>query len=296
MKLIKKILNLIFVISPYKVISVNDKDNLLKFNSALQTFESHFTYPISTTQRFKIIHGEVDQKNYLDFFKSLGVAKFFIAIEKNNWNQKKIIVGAACAVLRKIRGKSGSLKKVWYLCDLKVIPEHQGKNVPFLLFLRIFWCSFRSRKWYGISMNSRPGNNKLASYLKRQGFSFTERTLNFYFFEAEEIIQHKSYLENALKKHGFSNFYFKDNSHLKSFQLFDVRDPSITSEWKILHMQYGKSAHFNDPVPGYVHMLATFDGSVFDTDIKALEKQPSTTATVMSKGVELPDLMLTNEV
>lgn len=296
MKLIKKLLNLIFGVSPYKVISVNNKKNLLKFNAALHAFESHFTYPISITQRFKIIHGKVDPKNYLDFFKSLGFTKFFIVIEKNNWNQKKIIVGAACAVLRKIREKSGNLKKVWYLCDLKVIPEHQGNDIPMLLFLRILWCSFRSRKWYGISMNSRPGNNKLASYLKRQGFRFTERILNFYFFEAEEIIQHKAYLENALINYGFSSFYFKDNNHLKSFQLFDVRDPSITSEWKILHMQYGKSVHFNDPVPGYIHMLATFDGSLFDTDIKALKKQPSTTATVMAKGVELPDLILTNEV
>lgn len=296
LNLIKKILNLIFGISPYKVISVNDNDNLLKLNSALQTFESHFTYPLSATQRFKIIHGGVDQKNYLDFFKSLGLPKFFIAIDKSIGNQKEIIVGAACAILRKIRGKSGSLKKVWYLCDLKVIPEHQGKNVPLLLFLRILLGSFRSRKWYGISMDSRTGNNKLANYLKRKGFSFTERILNFYFFEAEEIIKHKVHLENALKKYGFSNFYFKDNCHLKAFQLFDVSEPSITSEWKILHMQYGQSTHFNDPVPGYVHMLATFDGSLFDTDIKALEKQPSTTATVMSKGIELPDLMLTNEV
>lgn len=290
-KLFKRTFNL----SAYKVVTISN-DSLVRYNSELQTFESHFTYPISTTQRFKIVHGDGDQKGYLDFFKSLGLVKFFIALEKNHRNQKEPIVGAACAVLRKIRENSGSFKKVWYLCDLKVIPEHQGKNVPLLLFLRILRCSFHSTNWYGISMNSHPGKNKLASYLKKQGFNFKERILNFYFFEAEEIVQHRVYLEDILKKHGFSGFYFKDNRDLKSFQLFDVKDPSLTAEWKILHMQYGKSTHSYDPVSGYVHMLATFDGTLFDTHIKALEKQPSTTATVMSKGVELPDIKLTNEV
>lgn len=83
---------------------------------------------------------------------------------------------------------------------------------------------------------------------------------------------------------------------MKSFQLFDVKEPSVTSEWKILHMQYGESIDSSDPIPGYQHMLATFEGSLFDTYIKALKKQPFTKARVMSKGIELPDIMLTNEI
>lgn len=217
-------------------------------------------------------------------------------MEKNRGSQQGKIVGAACAVLRKIRDKSGFLKKAWYLCDLKVIPQHQGKNIPLLFFFRILWCSFRSTNWYGISMNSHANKNKLTNYLKMHGINFNERILNFYFFDAKEIIQHKIYLENVLKEYGFSSFYFKDNSQLKSFQLFDVKDPSSTWEWKVLHMQYGDSRRSDEPIPGYIHMLATFDGSLFDTHIKALGKQPSSTATVMSRGIELPDILLTNEV
>lgn len=164
-KALISILKQTFNLSGYKITAIDNDYKLSKFNSDLHQFESQFTYPLSSTERFKIIHGGMNQNSYLDFFKSLGLTKFFI-VQTNDGNFKEEIVGAACAVLRKIREKSGAFKKVWYLCDLKIVPKHQGKNLPLLLFLRMLLCSFRSTKWYALSMNSHYEKNKLASYLK----------------------------------------------------------------------------------------------------------------------------------
>lgn len=60
LRVLRQIFMPMFGNSPYKIISINDGDSLLKFNSELQSFESHFTYPLNATQRFKIIHGKTD--------------------------------------------------------------------------------------------------------------------------------------------------------------------------------------------------------------------------------------------
>ena len=78
----KKLLKLISNLLSYKIISINDNYNLLKFSSEseLQSFESHFTYSLTEHLRFKIIHGDGHQNGYLSFFESLGQVKFFMAL------------------------------------------------------------------------------------------------------------------------------------------------------------------------------------------------------------------------
>lgn len=293
-KLLKNILKSIFSCLQYKIISIKNKNKLQKFCYQLKIFESHFTYPLSKHQRFRIIHGNSEQ-NYLSFFESHGKPKLFIALDKHSKNPIKV-VGAACAVLQKKRDKLGVEQKVWYLCDLKVIPEHQGKGIPIMLFIRIFLASFASRKWYAISMNSQSNNNKIANKLQRLAIKFEKKILNFYFFDFDEIIEQDKSIINILKKYGYSSYSFKDNSDLKSFQIFETNSPNDISDWKILHMQFGHNNHLPNPVPGFTHMLAVFENSFFDQSLKLLDKKPSSQATVMSKNIELPDIILTNEI
>ncbi len=110
---------------------------------ALETFESSFTYPLGVHQRFGIRHSP----DYLRFFRAMGEAQSFIAIEQG------CIVGAIAVALRRLLNPDGQSLRVAYFGDLKIIPEARGGRTFIELTRRASrWVLERSSVAFSIVM------------------------------------------------------------------------------------------------------------------------------------------------
>lgn len=119
-------------------ITTNDNDLMIKFTDNLNNIAG-YQYPFGDN-KFIINFSS----NYFNFFKSIGTDGYHIVYKYNDE-----IVGSICA--RFHRGG-------WYICDLKILPEHRGNRLTFRLFTRKFIPSYiKSNKCYAISMY--PNNN-----------------------------------------------------------------------------------------------------------------------------------------
>lgn len=108
-----------------QIIPIDLKDQSLraKYSAALQAMEEIFTYPLGQSQ-FMIRHGfDHDCYDYFSYFEQLG-QPYFYALESD-----AKVIGSVCCVLREIEGQ-----KVWYICDLKVIPSAQFRKIPTLIY------------------------------------------------------------------------------------------------------------------------------------------------------------------
>lgn len=104
-------------------INLNDKEERSSFSKKLQDMEGEFSYPLGN-KTFYIKHGfNTKQYDYFSYFEQLGLPYFYV-IEKDNK-----VIGCLCFILRNIENK-----KVWYICDLKIIKEEQSKKIVFILY------------------------------------------------------------------------------------------------------------------------------------------------------------------
>lgn len=109
----------------------------------LVQFEAAFSYPLGASQRFGIRHG----RDYCRFFRAMGPAACFLAVEKS------LVVGAIAVVLRRVFHPDGSIGSAAYLCDLKIAPAERGGR----LLLRLAqhaaaWGSERTDAAFSIVM------------------------------------------------------------------------------------------------------------------------------------------------
>lgn len=128
------------------------------FQSRIADLEKGTSYPLGE-DRFEIDHGA----DYFAFFTRLGQLHYYVVLDGER------VVAVAAAILRRVPPASREKpKKVWYLCDLKVHPEYQGRYLPVSIFVHAFpklypHCSRR----YAVSMDAdseRP--NRVARMLK----------------------------------------------------------------------------------------------------------------------------------
>jgi len=134
--------------SNYKIIELNDENDLRSYNQDLKLFEGAMSqsYPLGNDS-FRICHGD----NYFDFFRRLGEINYFIINNK----QTKMVVGTACCILRTI-----DEKLFWYACDLKIDKNHRGNNLALKLFLNFFMKFFKTTtSGYLVSMD--PGSKQI---------------------------------------------------------------------------------------------------------------------------------------
>lgn len=104
-------------------VNLNDKESRKALSVKLQAMEQEFSYQLGE-QSFFIKHGFGNQVyDYFSYFEQLGTPYFF-AIEK-----EKRVIGSICFILREI-----DQKKVWYICDLKIVKEEQSKRILFMMY------------------------------------------------------------------------------------------------------------------------------------------------------------------
>lgn len=130
----------------YKFINL-DENKLELYNPNLKLFEFKMAQNYKpNSDNFIINYGN----DYFAFFKRLGDVNYII-IQHDN---EKIIIGTACAILRKYSGKKNNQIPFWYLCDLKIEKKHRGQNLTKKLF-RYMYRDFikKSQRGYLISMN-----------------------------------------------------------------------------------------------------------------------------------------------
>ena len=179
--------------SNIKVSQVNlaNKENRYYFSNKLKDMEREFSYPLGNDVFF-IKHGYKSHYDYFSFFEQLGEPYFFV-IEKESKT-----IGSICFVLREI-----SKKKVWYICDLKIIQEEQSKKIAFILYnllkdkLNDICSSF-----YFVNMSPMKNNGlfKIADKIL-QSFKMDIKPLYFYEVNKEHpYVQDKFILTNDTKK------------------------------------------------------------------------------------------------
>jgi hypothetical protein len=113
-------------------------------------------YPYGTDS-FRIDHGA----DYFAFFNRLGRVFFHAAVDGDS------VVACGCGILRSFPS-SAVLRRVWYLCDLKVHPNFRQRGIPARLFRKsLFTNLLLCRRAYTISMNPASGRNKVLDVIER---------------------------------------------------------------------------------------------------------------------------------
>lgn len=136
----------------YRVVRV-DAARRAELAPRIVALERRATYPLGD-DRFRIDHG----RDYFAFFERLGEVRFYAVLAGSE------VVAVGAGVLRTVHGH-----RAWYVCDLKVHPDHQGRRIPYLLFRSAFLRNWlRCRRGYGISMNPGDGRpNRVAAITAR---------------------------------------------------------------------------------------------------------------------------------
>lgn len=254
------------------------------FQSRIADLEKGTRYPLGE-DRFEIDHGE----DYFAFFTRLGRLHYYVALDGER------VVAVAAAILRRVPSVSREKPKpVWYLCDLKVHPEYQGRYIPVSIFVHAFPKLYpRCARGYAISMDpdsERP--NRVARMLKRfplAPMSIATR-LGIISLDAKQM----QAIEPILREH------FGCVSYLSLAGKKDIVLQSTGAPMPLLHVQFGPCAEqgFAKPLEGYVHMFCvSMDHPLLEV-LKHQAMYPSATATVVHHGMEQWDwgFILTSDI
>lgn len=159
-----------FLISEYKFEYVNESV-LNWYNNSLKQFEKKMEQRYALGDKtFTINHGD----NYFDFFKRIGKTHYYLIRHHNE------IIGTGCAIL-----KTKKAHKFWYLCDLKIDPQHRKRNLTRKLFMKMFGQFIsESSSGYLVTMNTNPMTNPVFSIFRKMttlcGFNLRYATLLIY--------------------------------------------------------------------------------------------------------------------
>lgn len=206
--------------------------NLDLWKSSLHQFEEHFTYPLGEDS-FSIDHGE----DYLAFFKRMGNAHLY-ATEKDG---KIVAVGAGIIQER---------FKAWYLCDMKVHPEHRGQKIPVKMFRRYFLpCYLKCQKGFALNMEESTGKKnpitKIMETLPWTPLKQGARIL-FYYEDAAKTLNAMDVLKSIRPGISFSS-------------LNGIKDLVLKSTSKaipLMHMEWNQKTpgNSNQPLADHLHM------------------------------------------
>ena len=254
------------------------------FQSRIADLEKGTSYPLGE-DRFEIDHGE----DYFAFFTRLGQLRYYVVLDGER------VVAVAAAILRNVPPASRQKPKtVWYLCDLKVHPEYQGRYIPVSIFVHAFPKLYpRCARGYAISMDAdsqRP--NRVALMLKRFPLApmSIATKLGIISLDAEQMQK----VEPVLRKH------FGSLSYLSLAGKKDIILQSTRAPMPLLHVQFGPCAEQGPPEPlaGYVHMFCVPMDHLLLEALKRQAIYPSATATVVHHRMEQWgwDFILTSDI
>lgn len=276
----------------------------------LQNFESTFTYPFSDTEIFRIKHGK--NGDYFGFFKQLGKPYYVIVTCKQNKtvtkiiNNKEVVIkhlkgeiaAVGCAVLRTLKKRDGNQIDAWYLCDLKVNENYQGEHLPTFIAQQVALPRFyQCPRGFAIFMNPSDKDPKAARIFRKHGSikNLDTQTLNLYTLTAEQVKNSREGIKSSLVIHSYmqpnQQLVFKSTSGVKDYIIFNIKTNN-SNPWKLLHIKPGENntdqlqlqdAQLQDDA---TYMICSIEGTPLDKDFKKILGLPSSTAQVVSYGME----------
>jgi hypothetical protein len=273
--------------------------------SKLQQFEGSFIYPFSNQEEFTIQHGL--KGDYFAFFKQLGKPYYYVATSKQNKtvikkiNNKEVtvqqragdIAAAVCCICRNLKDKDGQPLCAWYICDLKVNEKYQGEHLPTTMIKKVgFGLFMQCPRGFAICMNPACGEPKAASIFKKHGPipGIKTQTLNLYNLSYEQALKYKSNLEKMYKHHGVldenASLGIMSTAGNKDYVIKDKKT-NQTHPWHLLHIKPDVAEY--KPQEGATHMICAVEGTPLDTDFKNLLGKPSSTAQIISYGMDNVD-------
>lgn len=267
---------------------------------ALKEFELQFNYPFSDKEQFRIEHGK--NGDYFAFFKKLGKPYFFMATRKKSKTVRKVknnqttmvehkageVAAVGCSILRNIKNKKGKWKKAWYICDLKVNEKYQGEHLPLKIIENVAAKRFlQCPRGFGICMNPMHGEPKAAKIFKNHGpfLGLKTQILNLYTLSKEHIDIFHTKIKDSLVKHGYmkknQKLAYQSTSGMKDYIIFDAHS---SRNWNLLHIQPDDKG--SQPQENAVHMICSVEYSPLDNEFKKLFGAPSSTAQIVSFGMQ----------
>lgn len=255
------------------------EEDFLAYCERVAELEAKAEYPLGPNEKFKINHGE----DYFAFFKRLGEVHYFVCLD----NDKVVGVGAGC--LRTIENR-----KVWYLCDLKVIPEYRGRYIPMHMFKKAAYLATKSTTGYAISMNPAEGENRIVRMFRNYSWIPVSqpKQLAIFSLDHNEVETFRQDIEAHKGKMSFLSMKGKKDLILQSTQ----------KPLPLLHAQFGKTdaqePTFEAPQEGFTHMFCVPQEDPLCQKLDAKGLKPSATASILSRGMEDIDLnfILTSEI
>jgi hypothetical protein len=182
--------------------------------------------------------------------------------------------------------------KAWYLCDLKVHPDFQGRQITTKLFIKNLARNYlKCSRGYAISMNPANGRNpivRLVQRLPQIPIDYAGQ-LNFYSFDERRAAEIHDSLEKELGKISYLSLAGKKDLIMKS----------TGERLPLFHIQHGAmAAHGAEkPTEKGTYMICAFE----ETDLDKLLKNNfpiSATASILSHRLKPKDwnFVLTSDI
>jgi GNAT superfamily N-acetyltransferase len=255
-----------------------------RYRDGVVALEKLAAYPLGA-DRFRLDHGA----DYFAFFDRLGEVHYYAAESEGR------VVAVAAGILRRVPlRKGGKPRRAWYLCDLKVHPEHRGRGLPRRLFRRaFFWNYLRCPRGYGISMDPGGGRpNRLPALLGRlrhAPLSFAA-SLDIYSLDAEAMAAARPLLERHRGPVSFLSLGGQKDLILES----------TGAPLPLLHAQYGPCGSPGQPQPsaGFQHMFCSVRGSELHAALAAAGFAATASASIVHHGMGESDwsFVLTSDI
>jgi hypothetical protein len=249
------------------------------FQSRIAAIEKIATYPLGD-DFFQIDHGN----DYFAFFNRLGKVDYYMLCD----GERVAAVGAG--ILRNIAYRQGQPAQLaWYLCDLKVHPDYQRRNLSLQILSRAIVDGMpKCARGYLISMNPGDGNpNRLVRVLEKYPVvKFTTATqLNIYSFDAEYM---RSIAPLIIEHRG--KIAYRSLGGIKDLQL-----QSTGQKLPLLHLQWGEDIDdlISEPIAGFTHMFCVPNSDNLADLLTARSIYPNATASVVSHGMSECDWQFT---
>ncbi len=245
-----------------------------RWQPGIVALEQTARYPLGD-DFFQIDHGA----DYFAFFDRLGEVHYHIGLVQEQ------VVAVGAGILRQVPLQQGAAPQAaWYLCDLKVHPQHQTKQASMRILTHAIAQGIgRCNRGYLISMNPGDGSsNRLVKVLERFPLLPLRLagTLNIYSVDAAQMQQ----LEPLLAQH---------RGDLSYRSLQGMKDLKLQRQGEVLpllHVAWGQpiaapttaTTQHSQPQPGFTHMFCAEEQDALALELSQVGILPQATASIVA--------------